>query len=94
MIAMWNDESAGESLRLAGELRGEGLRVEVYPNADKLAKQFKYAAARGVNFVAVIGDEERARGEVAIKDLRVGEQMTVKRESVADEIKTRLRSVD
>ncbi|MCP9494313.1 MAG: histidine--tRNA ligase [Pyrinomonadaceae bacterium MAG19_C2-C3] len=93
MVAIWNDESAGESLRLASELRNEGLRVEVYPNADKLGKQFKYAASREVNFVVVIGDEERATGEVAVKDLRVGEQIRVKRESVAEEIKTRLRNV-
>lgn len=90
MVAIWNDESAGESLRLATELRGEGLRVEVYPNADKLGKQFKYAASRGVNFVVVVGDEERGRGEAAIKDLRVGEQITVKREMVGSEIKQRL----
>ncbi len=94
LVAVWNEASAGESLRLANELRREGVRVEVYPNADKLAKQFKYASSRAVSFVVMIGDEERERGEVAIKDLRAGEQVRVKRESVAGEIKTRLRNVD
>lgn len=90
LVTLWNDESAGESLKLAGELRRANLSVEVYPNADKLAKQFKYAQARGIPFVTVIGDEEHARGRVAIKDLRSGEQLNVERASAADEVKTRL----
>ena len=39
-----------------------------------MGKQFKYASARGIPFVAIVGDDERARGEVAIKDMRSGEQ--------------------
>jgi histidyl-tRNA synthetase len=83
MVAIWNDESISESIQLAQELRGLGLRVDLYPEADKLGKQFKYASARGLPFVAVIGDEERTRGEVAIKDLRTGIQRSVKREAVS-----------
>jgi histidyl-tRNA synthetase len=79
MVAIWNEESVGDSLKLAQELRAAGLRVDLYPDADKLGKQFKYASSREVPFVAVVGDEERARGEVAIKDLRSGEQRSVKR---------------
>src|SRR2546423_10949155 len=69
MVSVWNDESFLESIELAHELRGQGLRVDLYPEADKIGKQFKYASARAIPFVAVIGDEERARGEVSIKDL-------------------------
>jgi len=71
-------------------LRGEGLRVDLYPEADKLGKQFKYASARGTPLVAVVGDDERARGEVAIKDLRSGEQRSVKRELVTAELRRML----
>jgi len=39
---------------------------------------------------AVIGDDERERGEVAIKDLRSGEQMNVKRERVAADLQEAL----
>jgi histidyl-tRNA synthetase len=87
MVAIWNDESIAESIKLAQELRVQGFRVDLYPEADKLGKQFKYASARGLPFVAVIGDEERARGEVAIKDLRTGVQQSVKREEVGESVK-------
>jgi histidyl-tRNA synthetase len=83
MVAIWNKESVGESIKLARELRAARLKVDLYPEADKLGKQFKYASSRAIPFVAVVGDEERARGEVAIKDLRSGEQRNVSRTEVA-----------
>jgi len=90
MVAVWSEESLGDSLKLAQDLRAAGLRVDLYPEADKLGKQFKYASSRAVSFVAVVGDEERARGEVAIKDLRSGEQQSIKRGSVAAELRRKL----
>jgi histidyl-tRNA synthetase len=87
MVGIWNEESIGDSLALAQELRSVGLRVDVYPEADKLGKQFKYAASRGISFVAIVGDDERARDEVSLKHLSSGEQRTVKRESLATTIK-------
>jgi histidyl-tRNA synthetase len=87
MITVWNEDSIGDSLALAAELRGNGLRVDLYPEADKLAKQFKYASSRGIPYVAIIGDDERARGEVAIKEMLSGDQRCVKRELVAEELR-------
>jgi histidyl-tRNA synthetase len=83
MVSTWNEASVADSISLAQELRRAGLRVDLYPEADKLGKQFKYASARLIPFVAVIGDEERARGEVSIKDMRSGTQRSVKREDLA-----------
>jgi histidyl-tRNA synthetase len=84
MVAIWNKESVGESIKLARELRAGGLSVDLYPEADKLGKQFKYASSLGVPFVAVIGEEEQAQGLVAIKDMGSGEQQAVRREEAVD----------
>jgi histidyl-tRNA synthetase len=83
MVTVWNDSSYAESLQLARELRNDGLRVDVYPEADRLGKQFKYASERGIAFVAIAGDDERQRGEVAIKNMWSGEQQSVKRNELA-----------
>ncbi len=83
MITIWNEDSIGESIALATELRSKDLSVDLYPEPDKLAKQFKYASSRGIPFVAIIGEDERLRGEAAIKDMRSGEQRSVKRGEVA-----------
>ena len=87
MVTLWNDASVGESIALANELRGQGLRVDIYPEADKLAKQFKYAASRAIPFVAIIGEDERLKGEVALKDMRSGDQRSVGRAKVAAAIR-------
>jgi histidyl-tRNA synthetase len=79
MVAMRDDVPAGELLRFAGELRAGGMRVEVYPEAGKLDKQFKYASARRIPFVAVIGGHELASGTVAIKNMTSREQASVAR---------------
>ena len=88
LMTIWNEESAGESLKLAKELRAEGLRVLVYPEADKLGKQFKYASQIGARFVCVIGDEELAAGNVTLKNMETGAQETVAREEIAGKIKS------
>ncbi|MCA1584439.1 MAG: histidine--tRNA ligase [Acidobacteria bacterium] len=82
MLTIWNGAQMADTLALAAELRSAGLRVDVYPEADKLGKQFKYASSRGVPFVLVVGDDEAARGEVAVKNLATGEQTSVPRNGV------------
>jgi histidyl-tRNA synthetase len=83
LVTLWNDESRTDSVALAAGLRQQGLRVDLYPEADKLGKQFKYASSRNAPFVAILGDDERAKGEVAVKDLRSGEQSSMPRDQVA-----------
>ena len=92
MVTIWKHETREESLTLAAELRRGGLRVDVYPEADKIGKQFKYASARNVPFVAIAGDDERARGEVSVKDLRSGDQRSVGRAEVSAFIREHLKT--
>lgn len=87
MVTIWNEETISDSLALANELRQSGLRVELYPEADKLGKQFKYASSRGINFVCVIGDDERANNKVTLKNMTTGEQETIARNEIAAKIK-------
>jgi histidyl-tRNA synthetase len=89
MVTVWNDGSRADALSLAGELRKGGLRVDVYPDADKLGKQVKYASGRNVPFVTIVGDDERAAGTVSVKDMRSGAQLNMPREEVAPFIRTR-----
>ena len=91
MVTLWNEGSRSDALALAGELRRGGLRVDVYPEADKLGKQFKYAASRNVPFVTVVGDDEQANGTVGVKDLRSGDQQPVPRAEAAKFIASRVR---
>ena len=90
LATVWNAESMGDTLLLARHLRAGGLRVEVYPDADRIGRQIKYAAGRGVRFAAIVGDDERAGGTVMVKDLRTGEQQAVARDQAAAWLRARL----
>ena len=83
-VTIWNAESIAESLKLANELRASGLRVTVYPEADKLAKQFKYASAINVPYVCVIGESELAESKVTVRKMANGEQEIVERSEAAN----------
>jgi histidyl-tRNA synthetase len=86
MVAVWNDESIAESIKLARELRNGGLHVDLYPQSERLGKQYKYAAERRIRYVVLIGDEERAKGEVAVKNIATSEQGSIKREDLVQEL--------
>jgi histidyl-tRNA synthetase len=90
MVTLWNGDAQQDALALAAALRTQGLRVDVYPEADKLGKQFKYASSRGIPFVTVVGDDEKAAGTVSVKDLRSGGQETVTAAALSEFIRQRL----
>lgn len=90
MVAMWNDASRADALGLAAAVRRGGARADVYPDADKPGKQFKYAAGRGYAMVVLAGDDEQAQGTVTIKDLRSGAQVTVPRAEMVSQIQRAL----
>jgi histidyl-tRNA synthetase len=91
LVTLWDETSIADALVLARELRAGGLRVDVYPEGgDKVGKQFKYASGRGVPFVVVAGPDERARGEVSLKDMRSGEQETLQSGAVAARVREKL----
>lgn len=79
-------------LALAHQLRDAGIRVE-YPLAETaVGKQLKLAAARSARLAVVIGPDDRARGEVALKDLGSGAQEAVAEATLINTLRTRLAS--
>ena len=76
MIATFDAAGAAPALRCAGALRAAGLRVLVYPDAEKIGKQIKYADSRGIPFVALLGADEITAGTVTVKNLAAQTQAT------------------
>jgi histidyl-tRNA synthetase len=87
LLTLFDQSIIPEALQLAGELRASGIRVEVYPEAEKLGKQMKYAANRKIRFAAILGGDELGRGEVTLKNLETGEQAAVPRAEVIQRIR-------
>lgn len=58
--------------KMTSELREAGIRAELYLGAGGFRAQMKYADKRRAPFVVIAGEDEFARGEVTIKDMRLG----------------------
>ncbi len=92
MVTFLSDDLRADALRLATELRGERLRVEVFPESSRrLDRVLKYASGRNVPVLAILGEDERARGEVTVRDLQTRQQEAAPRASAAHEIARRVR---
>jgi histidyl-tRNA synthetase len=76
MVSAFDVAGLGAAMRVAAQLRASGLRVFVYPDADKIGKQIKYADGRGIPFVALLGDTEIADGTLTVKHLAAQTQAT------------------
>lgn len=56
------------------KVRAAGIRADLYPEPVKMGKQMKYADARNVKYVAIVGSEEMANNTVMLKNMKTGEQ--------------------
>lgn len=62
--------------KMAQDLRQAGIRAEIYLGDAGLKAQMKYADKRGSPCVVIQGGDEKAKGEVQIKDLILGATLT------------------
>jgi histidyl-tRNA synthetase len=62
--------------RMVSALRNAGIRAEMYLGAGKFGPQMKYADKRNAPCVVIQGGDEKAKGEVQIKDLVLGATLT------------------
>jgi len=86
-IAGVGSEDQPHVLRLAHRLREAGIRVEYALRDDGLGKQLKLADTRQAPLAVVMGPDDRARGEVQLKDLREKRQQPVRLEALVDVVK-------
>ena len=61
-------------LPVLARLRAAGISAEIFPDSAKMKKQMAYANAKGVPYVAIVGENEMAEGKVMLKNMTTGEQ--------------------
>jgi len=65
-------KSLGRYQKMVAELRQAGIRAEMYLGGSGMKPQMKYADRRKAPCVVIQGGDERAKGEVQVKDMVVG----------------------
>lgn len=80
-------EALGRYQKFTQELRGAGIRAEMYQgNPKNFGNQLKYADRRGCPVAVIQGSDERARGKAQLKDLIEGKRQA---EAVASNVEWR-----
>jgi histidyl-tRNA synthetase len=77
VVTVFDRDRIADYQRMVAQLRGAGIRAELYLGNPKnnLGTQLKYADKRGSPCAVIQGGNEKAKGEVQIKDLIVGAEL-------------------
>jgi histidyl-tRNA synthetase len=65
-------------------IRSKGIAAEIFHELAKFDKQFKYAEKKNIPFVVIIGTKELEENTCSVKDLRSGEQKSIRLENLSD----------
>jgi histidyl-tRNA synthetase len=75
VVTVFDRERIADYQRMVKRLRDDGIRAELYLGSSGFNAQMKYADKRGAPCVVIQGSDEKAKGEVTIKDLIVGAEL-------------------
>ncbi len=81
IVTVMDKDRQSDYYKFVQVLRQAGIRAEMYIGTSNFQKQMKYADKRGSPLVIIQGADEKAKGEVMIKDLRLGTQLAAGIES-------------
>ena len=86
VVLVMDHDRTGDYARMTQSLRDAGIRAEMYLGTSGMRAQMKYADKRAAPCVVIQGEDERARGEVQIKDLIEGAKLS---EQIEDNVSWR-----
>ncbi len=72
VVLVLDRDRVADYWKMVEELRAGGIRAEMYMGTSGMKAQMKYADRRGAPLAVIVGEDERAKGEVQVKDLVEG----------------------
>ena len=93
VVLVMDKERQGDYQKMVQQLRAANIRAEMYVGTSGMKAQMKYADKRGSPLVVIQGGDEKARGEVTLKDLALGAQLASGVESREEYASQRLAQV-
>jgi histidyl-tRNA synthetase len=75
VVTVFDKDRIADYQNMVAQLRHAGIRAELYLGSGKFGPQMKYADRRNSPCVVIQGSDEKAKGEVTIKDLIVGAEL-------------------
>ena len=87
VICVFDQNNTKQYVAILNKLRSFNISSEIYPGEGKLKKQMEYANKIKSPCVIFYGDDEIKNSEVKLRNLKTGDELSVKIENLVDEIK-------
>ena len=89
-VACLNKSLSLQAFQMTQKFRNAGIRAEMDHQGRSLKAQFKYADKLNAKFIAILADDELARGVVKLRDMATKEEWEVPLDSASEALKERL----
>jgi histidyl-tRNA synthetase len=89
LVTAMDQRYLNEYQKMTAELRRAGIPAEMYLDTGGFRKQMKYADRKNMPLAVICGEDEFAAGNVSIKDLLLGKELSKNIEERADWTKDR-----
>jgi histidyl-tRNA synthetase len=76
VVTVFDQDRIADYQKMVAALRNANIRAELYLGSGKFGAQMKYADKRGSPCAVIQGGDEKAKGEIQIKDLILGATIT------------------
>jgi histidyl-tRNA synthetase len=83
----FDDASHRYAFRSLNQVRAAGINAEIYPEPAKLKKQMKYANARAVPYIALVGSQEMESNQINLKNMKSGDQELLSLEALIERLR-------
>ena len=89
-VACLNKSLSLQAFKMTRMFREAGIRAEMDHQGRSLKAQFKYADKLGAKYIAILADDELARGVLKLRNMATKEEWEVPLDSAPEALKERL----
>ncbi len=80
-----------DSLKIAEELRNEGINVDIDLGGKGPSKNLQYANSMGIPYLLFVGEDELKQGKVKLKDMNSGKEQMLTAEELVELLQEKLK---
>jgi len=86
MFVNFGEKEEKYCLPILAKLRANGVKAEIFPDAQKMKKQMNYANDKHIPFVIMVGETEMEEGLLSLKDMETGDQIKLTPEALIEKL--------
>jgi histidyl-tRNA synthetase len=86
MFVNFGEKEEKYCLPILAKLRSNGVKAEIFPDAQKMKKQMNYANDKHIPFVIMVGETEMEENLLSLKDMETGDQIKLTPEALIEKL--------